>query len=67
MPRAETIAAGKQYLGKYVATVSFHNKRVVACGDTRSQARTAAAREGHSHPVIVYIPDTKSVNNLRCR
>jgi hypothetical protein len=56
------VANGRRYMGKFVATDSFNDSRVIASGDSAAAARAKAVKKGHKAPVVVYVPDTKTIH-----
>ena len=46
----------KRYSGKYVATRSFKNKKVIACGTDPLKVYERAKRLGVREPVLLYVP-----------
>ncbi len=50
-----------KYSGKYVATRSFKNKRVISSGTDPLKVYNRAKRLGAKEPVIVYIPKKDEV------
>jgi hypothetical protein len=50
-----------KYYGKYVATRSFKNKRVISSGTDPLKVYKRAKRLGAKEPVIVYIPKKDEV------
>jgi hypothetical protein len=56
------VANGRRYMGKFVATDSFNDNRVIASGDSASAVRTKAIEKGHAAPVVVYVPDEKTIH-----
>lgn len=49
-------ADGKKYGGKYVATRSIRDRRVVSSGDDPSKVLSEAKAKGAGDPVIIYVP-----------
>lgn len=47
---------GERYGGKYVATKSFADKKVVSHGDDPVMVYNDAKKKGHEDPVVFYVP-----------
>jgi len=50
-----------KYAGKYVATPSFNNKKVIAVGDTLHATWDLAHDRGYNNPVVFHVPNKDSV------
>ena len=48
---------GEDYVGEYVSTKSFGDKKVVSHGVSMVDVFDAAKREGVENPVIFYVPE----------
>jgi hypothetical protein len=46
----------KQYQGKYVATASFNQSKVIASGKDPMKVRKQAVDSGAKSPVVVFVP-----------
>lgn len=53
---------GEKYGGKYVATKSFKDKRVISVGIDPAKVHKEAKSKGAEDPVIVFIPKKGMVN-----
>jgi len=51
----------KRYSGKYVATRSFKNKKVIACGADPLKVYERAKRLGVRESVLLYVPEKDEV------
>jgi hypothetical protein len=60
--RGKTIIKGGDYSGCFVATPSFNNNTVIAHGRKAEKVRESAEKQGHSKPVIIYVPKKNTVN-----
>jgi hypothetical protein len=50
------IKDGEKYGGKYVATKSFADKRVISHGNDPVKVFNDAKKKGHKDPVVFYVP-----------
>ena len=51
----------KRYSGKYVATRSFKNKKVIASGTDPLKVYERAKKLGVREPVLLYVPEKDEV------
>lgn len=58
---APRIPTSKKYQGKYVATATFNERKVLSSGKDPVQVRQKAIDKGVKSPVIVYIPEPTTV------
>jgi hypothetical protein len=56
MPSDILITNGAKYQGKYVATRSFKNKKVLCAGKDPLKVFNRAKKQGASNPVVTFIP-----------
>ena len=56
------IVNNKKYVGKFVATKTFNDHKVVASGKNPSVVAKKARDKGHDSAVVLYIPDKKGVH-----
>ena len=56
MPSNIVINNSSQYQGKYVATRSFKNKKVICSGKDPLKVYNKAIKIGASNPVVTFIP-----------
>ncbi|MBE0537617.1 MAG: hypothetical protein IH624_18280 [Phycisphaerae bacterium] len=54
--------ARSRYEGKYVATASFNDRKVLACGRDPVAVRARAQGKGIASPVITYVPRGDAFN-----
>jgi hypothetical protein len=60
--KGKTIIHGEHYSGCFVATPSFNDNTVIAHGRKAEKVRESAEKQGHSKPVIIYVPKKNTVN-----
>jgi len=53
---APRIPTSKKYQGKYVATATFNECKVLSSGKDPAQVRQKAIDKGIKSPVVVYVP-----------
>lgn len=56
------IKDGKKYGGKYVATRSFKDTRVICSGSNPKKVFDEAKKKGAKDPVILFVPKAGMVN-----
>ncbi|MBM4135624.1 MAG: succinyl-CoA synthetase subunit alpha [Nitrospira sp.] len=62
MPSNILIKDGDKYGGKYVATKSFKNKKVISFGTDPLKVFEEAKKKGAKDPVIFYVPEKDTVH-----
>jgi hypothetical protein len=62
MPTVRIINNAKKYAGKYVATASFNDKKVIASGKDASKVRKQAIDKGYKSPVMLFIPRKNTIH-----
>jgi len=62
MAEKQNAHVGQNYGGKFVATGSFNDKTVVASGRDPTKVREAAIKQGHTSPVVFFIPNKNSIH-----
>jgi len=53
---------GEKYSGKYVATRSFKDKKVLSSGNDPMKVFNMAKKKGAKDPVIFYVPEKDMVH-----
>lgn len=53
---APRIPTDKKYQGKYVATATFNESKVLSSGKDPIEVRQKAVEKGVKSPVVVYVP-----------
>ena len=56
------IKNAKGYAGKYVATNSFNDRKVVASGKDPCAVRQKAIKKGHISPVVFFVPCKNTIH-----
>jgi hypothetical protein len=62
MSRNILVKDGDKYGGKYVATKSFKDKKVISFGKNPSKVFEKAKKKGVKDPVIFYVPEKDMVH-----
>ena len=62
MKAKSIISSGKKYAGKFVATRSFNDKKVIASGKNPSDVRKEAIDQGHKSPVVFFVPSKNAIH-----
>lgn len=62
MAAKSIINDGKKYAGKFVATSSFNDKKVVASGKNPCDVRKQAIDKGHTSPVVFFVPSKNTIH-----
>ena len=52
----------ENYAGKYVATNSFNDKKVVTSGKDPGVVRQKAISKGHASPVVFFVPCKNTIH-----
>jgi hypothetical protein len=55
-------STNSKYSGKYVATKSFSNHRVISSGKDSNEVRKEAQDKGCEHPVVFFVPQKDTVH-----
>jgi len=56
------VKEANKYGGKFVATRSFKDKKVITSGDDIAEVYEAARAKGAKDPVVVYVPRKNEVH-----
>jgi hypothetical protein len=56
-----SVPRSKKYQGKYVATASFNQCKVIASGKDPMVVRQQAVESGAKSPVVVYVPKSSMI------
>jgi hypothetical protein len=55
------VSTNEKYQGKYVATKSFNNNKIIASGKDPIKVRQEAIKSGAKSPVVVYVPESTMI------
>ena len=57
-----TLVNNRKYIGKFVALISFNNRRIVASGKDLIKVCEKAEQRGFADPLIIYVEPQDVVN-----
>jgi len=59
---SRTLVNDKKYIGKYVAIVSFNDRKIIASGKDPITVCEKAEQKGFADPLIIYVQPHDVVN-----
>jgi hypothetical protein len=67
MPHNILVKDAEKYGGKYVATRSFKDKKVISSGSDPATVFEEAKKKGARDPVVFYVPEKDTVHIYSCQ